>query len=143
MSKSKDINDANGVDALIKQMPSTLAEMVQRIRELILATDTSVGEQVKWNSPSFFYLGEMKAFDAKEYKRDIVVIHTQKGYPLLIFPTGAGIKDESGLLEGDYKDGRRMISFKTIQEVEAKGKDLQGIVQNWLNLIEPVEEKED
>lgn len=136
MPKSKDINDSTSVTAHIQQMPPALGEIVEAIRQLILQTDPIIGEQIKWNSPSFFYHGEMKTFAAKEYKRDIVVMNVHKGYPLLVFPTGAKIHDTTGLLEGDYTDGRRLAKFQNIEEVQEKGKDLQKVIQNWLDLVE-------
>lgn len=136
MPKSKDINNPTSVTALIQQMQPALGEIVEAIRQLILQTDPIIGEQIKWNSPSFFYTGEMKSFAAKEYKRDIVVVNVHKGYPLLVFPTGAKIADTTGLLEGDYTDGRRLAKFQSIEEVQQKGKDLQKVIQNWLALVE-------
>ena len=136
MPKSKDINNPASVTTHIQQMPPALGEIVETIRQLILQTDPIIGEQIKWNSPSFFYNGEMKAFAAKEYKRDIVVVNVHKGYPLLVFPTGAKIVDKTGLLEGDYTDGRRLAKFQSLEEVQEKGKDLQKIVSDWLALVE-------
>lgn len=51
----------------------------------------------------------MKPFDPKEYKRDIVVMNLHKGKILLVFPTGARINDGTGILEGKYTDGRRVV----------------------------------
>ena len=110
--------------------------MVEAIRQLILTADKQVGEQIKWNSPSFFYTGEMKPFDPKEYKRDLVVVNVRKGVALLVFPTGAGIKDTTGILEGNYTDGRRMITFRNMEEIKAKGKDLQKVVKEWLAQVD-------
>jgi hypothetical protein len=64
----------------------------------------------------------MKPFDSKEYKRDIVVINIIQGYPLLVFPTGASIKDTTGLLEGDYTDGRRFIKVLSIEDLRPRAK---------------------
>lgn len=133
---AKDSNDPKGVSEYIQKLEPDFAALIEAIRQLLLSTDKEVGEQIKWNSPSFFYQGEMKAFDAKEYKRDIVVVNIRKGYALLVFPTGATIKDHSGILEGDYSDGRRMVSFRNMDEVKAKGKDLQQVVKQWLEQVE-------
>jgi hypothetical protein len=133
---AKDINDPKAVTTYIQKLEPGLAELIEAIRQLILSTAKEVGEQIKWNSPSFFYLGEMKAFDAKEYKRDIVVVNIRKGHALLVFPTGATVNDSSGILEGNYTDGRRMVTFKTMDEVKAKGKDLQNVIKQWLSQVE-------
>lgn len=136
MSKSKDIHDPESVTAHIKNLDADFAALADAVRQVILGADKEIGEQIKWNAPSFFYTGAMKAFDAKEYKRDIVVFNLRKGVVLLVFPTGAIINDHTGLLEGDYKDGRRMVTFKDLAAVEAGKEDLQQVIRQWLELVE-------
>lgn len=133
---SRDIHDPQGVTAYIQKLEPEFAEMIQAIRELILNTDKLVGEQIKWNSPSFFYQGPMKPFNPKEYKRDIVVMNIRKGVALLVFPTGATINDSTGFLEGNYKDGRRLATFRDMADVRDKGKDLQNVIRQWLKMVE-------
>ncbi|MBK7811107.1 MAG: DUF1801 domain-containing protein [Saprospiraceae bacterium] len=133
---AKDINDPQSVTAFIQNLEPDFAKLIEAIRQLILSTDPEVGEQIKWNSPSFFYQGEMKAFNAKEYKRDIVVVNIRKGIALLVFPTGAIIEDQTGLLEGDYTDGRRLASFKNMKDIEDKGPALQQVIRHWLAKVE-------
>ncbi len=55
---------------------------------------------------------------------------------MLVFPSGAKVKDSSGLLEGDYKDGRRLIIFKDIDDIKSKEKALKNIVKGWLKLVD-------
>lgn len=136
MAKTKDINDPADVTAYIQKLVPDFAKIVEAIRHLILSTDKNIGEQIKWNSPSFFYTGEMKPFDPKEYKRDIVVVNLHRGYALLVFPTGAKIKDPGGLLEGDYKDGRRLARFQDMNDVKTKGKALQSVIKDWLKQVD-------
>lgn len=133
---AKKQNPTEELDAYIQQLPSPLQELVTEIRQIILQTDKEIGEQVKWNSPSFYYTGEMQDFNPKEYKRDIIVINLHKGYPLLVFPTGAKIQDASGLLEGDYKDGRRLMPILDKESLLAKKEGLQLIIKSWLNLVD-------
>jgi hypothetical protein len=133
---AKDINNPKEVTALIQKLEPDFATLIQTIREIVLATDGEIGEQVKWNSPSFFYMGTMREFDPKEYKRDILVIHTRKGIALLVFPTGAVIKDTTGILEGNYSDGRRMITLTTVEEAEEKANHLQTVVKDWLRRVD-------
>lgn len=133
---AKDINDPQSVTAFIQNLEPDFAKLIEAIRQLILSTDPEVGEQIKWNSPSFFYQGEMKAFNAKEYKRDIVVVNIRKGIALLVFPTGAIIEDQTGFLEGEYTDGRRLASFKNMKDIEDKGPALQQVIRQWLTKVE-------
>ncbi len=51
---AKDINDPQSVTACIQQLEPGFAELIETIRQLILSTDAAIGEQTKWNVPSFF-----------------------------------------------------------------------------------------
>ena len=120
----------------IQKLGKPYSDTIETIRQIILSVDKEIGEQIKWNSPSFFYKGVMKTFDPKEYKRDIVVVNFRKNKILLVFPTGAIINNKSGLLEGDYKDGRRLVNFTDLNDVKAKEKALKNVLRQWLNLVE-------
>jgi hypothetical protein len=133
---AKDINDPKSVTDFISKLDGPFAELVETVRQVILSASPDIAEQIKWNSPSFFYSGDMKPFDPKEYKRDIIVLHTRKNIALLIFPTGTIVNDITGILEGDYTDGRRMVTFKTVDEVKAKAGDLQKVIGQWLALVD-------
>ena len=136
MAKSKDVNNPAAIDLYIQMLEQPLADLVQSIRQVILSTDPVIGEQIKWNAPSFFYQGEMQPFDPKEYKRDIIVLNLrQKGHVLLVLPTGAKVTDSWGILEGDYKDGRRMVTIKSVDELEVKKEQLQKVINAWLQLV--------
>lgn len=128
-------SDSKGVLGHIKELEPELGKIVLRIRKTFLACDPSIGERIKWNNPSFFYTGSMKPFDPKEYKREIAVFNLFKGRIMLVFPTGAKVKDSSGILEGAFKDGRRVVVFKNMADVKAKEEDLRQIIKKWLKLV--------
>ena len=135
MAKST-LTDSQIVTAHIQKLDPALGKIVKAIRQIILKTDQSIGERIKWNNPSCYYTGEMKPFDPKEYKREIVVFNLFKGRIMLVFPSGAKVKDASGLLEGDYKDGRGITIFKDLKDVKSKEKALQKVIKEWLKLVE-------
>lgn len=125
------------VDAYMQKLKHPLADMVEALRRIILSTSREIGEEIKWNAPTFFYSGEMKPSDPKQYKRYIVVFNLyQKDCIRLVFPSGAKIKDSSGLLQGDYSDGRRLSFFHTMEEVKSKTTSLQQAIRKWLTLLE-------
>jgi hypothetical protein len=78
----------------------------------------------------------MKPFDPKEYKREIIVFNLFKGRIMLVFPSGAKVNDKSGLLQGEYKDGRRITIFKDMEDVRSKEKLLQTVTKEWLRLVD-------
>ena len=136
MATSKKLSDEEQVAAHIAKLDPEFGEIIEAIRKIILSTDKEIGERIKWNNPSFYYTGEMKPFDPKEYKREIVVFNLYKGRIMLVFPSGAKVKDTTGLLEGDYKDGRRITVFKDMKDVKAKEKALQKVIKEWLKLVD-------
>jgi hypothetical protein len=125
------------VAAYLARLKHPLAEVVAALRQIILKTDASIGEEIKWNAPAFFFTGEMAPFNPKEYKRHLVVMNLAKPDSIrLVLMGGARAKDSSGLLEGDYADGRRLATFTSMAEVKAKQKALQSIVRALLQTLE-------
>ena len=125
------------VDAYMKKLRHPRADVVAALREMILRTDKEIGEEIKWNAPTFFYAGEMRPSDPKKYKRYLVVFNLYKKDCIrLVFPSGAKVKDTSGLLEGEYADGRRLAMFYDLKDVKAKEKALQGVIRKWLQLLD-------
>ncbi|HMU03982.1 MAG TPA: DUF1801 domain-containing protein, partial [Saprospiraceae bacterium] len=116
-----------------------LKDVINSLRKVILESSSEIGEQIKWNSPAFYFTGEMRDFDPKEYKRDIVVMNLyKKDSVLLVFPTGARIKDDTGLLEGDFSDGRKVAKFRSVSEVQSKEDALKSVLTKWLELVERI-----
>ncbi len=130
-------SDPEKVDAYMAKLKHPRADVVAALRKIILSTDREIGQEIKWNAPAFFYSGEMKPSDPKEYKRYIVVFNlAKKDCVRLVFLKGARVNDESGLLEGDYKDGRRLALFHNMDEVKSKKPALQAVIRKWLETLE-------
>jgi hypothetical protein len=132
----KKLTDTEQVTAFIEKLEPQLRTIVEYLRQYILAIDPSIGERIKWNHPSFYYTGEMEPFDPKEYKREIAVFNLFRGKIMLVFTTGAKVNDTSGLLEGDFKDGRRTALFTNLADVKSKEQNLKQVIQTWLQLID-------
>ena len=121
------------VDAYMAKITHPLADVVAALRKIILSTDRGIGEEIKWNAPAFFYTGELPRFNPKEHKRHIIVFNFYKQDCIrLVFPSGARVKDKSGLLEGDYPDGRRLAVFHDMKEVESRKAVLRRLIRQWL-----------
>ena len=139
LNKNENIkpSEPEKVDAYMKAVKHPLKKLIESLRQIILKTDSEVGEEIKWNAPTFFYSGEMKPSDPKEYKRYIIVFNLfRKDCIRLVFPSGAKLNDKSGLLEGEYADGRRLALFYSLQEVKSREKDLQKLIKTWLKLLD-------
>ncbi len=137
MAKPTHVNSPELVTAFIGKLDQGTAKLVEAIRQVVLSVDKNIGEQIKWNAPSFFYMGEMKSFNPKEYKREIIVMNLfRKEFVLLVFPSGAKVNDKSGLLEGDYTDGRRMVRISSLEDLRSKEKALKKVIGTWLKLLD-------
>src|SRR5262249_28168283 len=125
------------VDEFVASLKHPLTPAVKNLRRIILSVDGEIGEEIKWNAPTFFYAGPMKPTNPKEYRRYIVVFNLfRKDCIRLVFPSGAKVKDSSGLLEGNYADGRRLAMFFNTRDVRSKEKALRAVIAKWLKLLE-------
>jgi hypothetical protein len=79
----------------------------------------------------------MKPFNPKEYKRHLVVFNLhRKDCIRLVFPSGARVNDKSGLLEGDYADGRRLALFFNMADVKSKQASLQAVIRRCIETLD-------
>jgi hypothetical protein len=131
------ISEPEMVNEYMKNLKHPLFDLSQYLRTFILSIDKNIGEGIYWNVPTFFFTGKMKPFDPKEYRRFIVNFNFYKQDTLrIIFLRGADVTDKTGLLEGDYKDGRRISSFKSIDDLKSKEKELKNIIKQLVKLMD-------
>jgi hypothetical protein len=129
-------SDAEAVDAYMKKLKHPLAALAESLRQTILAADRCIGEEIKWNAPAFFYTGALQPFDPKEYRRHLVVFNFfRKDCIRLVFWHGDRAKDKSGLLEGEYADGRRLAHFSAPKDLAARKKALVAVLRAQLRHI--------
>jgi hypothetical protein len=115
------ITETDNVEEFLNTFHHPMEDAVHYLRKIILSCDKKIGQGIYWNAPIFYYTGEMETFNPKEYKRYIVGFNFFKQDCLrLIFLFGDKLPDPEALLEGNYKDGRRLITFTSIQDVKNK-----------------------
>ena len=125
------------VDKYMKVLKHPLAKVVEALRQIILKAHSDVGEEIKWNAPSFFFTGEMEPSDPKLYNRYLVVFNLfRKDCIRLVFWGGAKVNDPTGLLEGDYPDGRRLAMFYGMDDVKSKRNALRNVVRHQINVLD-------
>ncbi|WP_417236937.1 DUF1801 domain-containing protein [Bizionia paragorgiae] len=135
MAKIK-LTDTELVTKHIEKLPKEIKPAIEYLRQLMLSIDKDIAEQIKWNAPAFHYIGKMKPFDPKEYKQDILVMNLRKDKIMCVLPTGATLTKNTKILESDYTDGRRLITFKDLADIKAKENDLKKVIKEWLSLVE-------
>lgn len=135
MTKTK-LTESGQVTQHIRKLPESIQPAIEYLRQVVLSIDDEIAEQIKWNSPAFYYSGKMKEFNPKEYKRDILVMNLRKDKIMCVLPTGMSIKNNTEILEGNYTDGRRIINFNSLDDIKHKEKKLKETIKEWLGLIE-------
>lgn len=110
------------VDAWFAAYDNPQKAGVQRVREIILATDERITEAIKWKAPTFMYKGNIASFYPKAKK-----------HVSLMFHKGAQIPGEHPLLEGDG-DTSRVMKLADLDAIEAHADELQAVVRAWIAL---------
>ncbi len=132
---AKKVATAATVEEYMQGCTHPLRNVVEVLRTLIKDTDKEIGEQIKWNSPAFYYTGEMKPFDPKEYKRDIAIVNlNRQEYVLVVFPSGNHIPVSPVLQDENLKNGRKLVKITALDD--DKKHALQALVGQWLALVE-------
>ena len=57
------------VDAWFERYDNPMKDEVQRIRAIVLAADPRIEECIKWQAPTFTYLGNLASFYPKSKQR--------------------------------------------------------------------------
>lgn len=112
------------VDAWMTSYDNPMKDVVQAVREAILAADPKVTEVIKWQAPTFVYKGNIASFFPKS-----------KAHASLMFHKGAALPGDFPNLEGEAKDGRTM-KFASLEDVEAKRDELQAVVLAWCAMMD-------
>jgi hypothetical protein len=127
MSNKQRIQKADQVDDYMEKLEHPFKQEIERLRCIILNANTKLQERVKWNSPSFYYIKDLAAFNLRA-----------KGYVqiIFIFYDGNMIEDPS-LLQGSWKD-RREARFYSMDDIKKKQVALGHFVNDWIKLIDNI-----
>jgi hypothetical protein len=136
MAKVK-LSNSEQVAIYMQNLQHPMLEVIEELRKIIKESHPEMEEIIAWNAPTYNYAGEMKPFNPKEYKRYIVgFILSKKDCIRLIFLTGSKLTDTTKILDGDYKDGRRLVLFENMDAVLEKKQALQDLIKEWITLVE-------
>jgi hypothetical protein len=107
------------VDAWFDRYDNPMKPVVQRIREIVLASDARIDECIKWQAPTFTYRGNLASFYPKS-----------RQHASLMFHEGARIPGTHPRLEGSG-DVSRVLKVADLDAAEAARPDIEAIVRAW------------
>src|ERR1043165_7820785 len=96
-----------------------MKEVVLRLREIVIDADTRIDECIKWQAPTFTFMGNLASFFPKS-----------KQHASLMFHVGAKIPGKHPRLEGTGDTGR-VMKIRDVAEANAAKKDLEALVRAW------------
>jgi hypothetical protein len=123
------MTDTEQIEAYLATLDHPHKAEIAAVRDIILGASDKIAERIKWKVPSFY--------SRENPRHDLAAFHPRTldaAQLILVFPHGL-VTDESGLLEGDWRD-RRMAKFYNLADVRAKEAALVGVVQAWVQLEE-------
>lgn len=122
---------AHSVDKLVADMNHPLERDIQELRQVVRSASDGIGEEVKWNSPSF-YTGEHFAtlrLNGKVPIQPILHLGVRGGK----IPVDT-IQDPSGLLRWLGPD-RACINFTESGDVHKRAGAVQAILRQWIQHV--------
>lgn len=133
ISKSEELSN------YLNALSHPLAAVVNQLRSIISQSSNQLAEEIKWNAPSFYYTGPLPPSNPKDYTKYVVVFNLSRTDCVrLIFLKAAYIRDDSGLLEGNYTDGRRIITFTSTEGVQASETELKNIILKCIEHLKTI-----
>jgi hypothetical protein len=109
------------VDDFLAKLDHPLKREMGVLRDTIIKVHPEITEDVKWGGPSFYYKGDIATFSLRVKDTVALVFHQAEGLT-------AG-----EVLESAPK-GKAYAKFQSMAEVDAKRKNLQAIIKQWIEL---------
>jgi hypothetical protein len=103
---------------------------IEQMRQIILAANKDLTENIKWNAPSFCLNGDDRITMRINPPKQLQLIF-HRGAKVLDMPKEALIKDNSGILSWKTND-RAVATFLNRTDIEAKSEALVLIINDWL-----------
>jgi hypothetical protein len=104
------------------------------LRQIILAADPSIREEIKWNAPSFRTTESFATFHLRAKIGVQLILHLGAKVRETA-ATGIDIADPAGLLTWLAKD-RASVTFISLDEVHAKQTAFTALIRAWIVSVE-------
>ena len=121
------------VSALLDANKHPLRKEIDALREIILGSDKSITEGVKWNAASFRTTEWFATLNGpKQVKEPMLILHA--GAKARAVALKDRIADPGGSLKW-LGNERAMMTFADTTDIKKRQKALQAIIKNWIQLV--------
>jgi len=134
-AKKSEANDStnSAVEAFLRELKHPLKPAIESIRRMILGVSAEIHEGIKWNAPSFSTTEHFATFNLVRAKDQVMLILHTGAKPRNLKLKGV-VADPTGLLKW-LADDRCLVTFDSLQDVQAKRTALVAIVREWIRHI--------
>lgn len=119
------------VTAFLDKLNHPLRPEIEQLRRIILNATNGMTETIKWNGPNYCYDDQDRVTMRIQPPKQIQLIF-HRGAKKLVQPQTQLIEDCSGLLYWKEND-RAIATFKSTADIETAKKNLEGIVNKWID----------
>ena len=120
------------VESFLAGLKHPLKKEIAAVREIILATDRSIGEGIKWNAPSFCTTEYFATVNLRS--RDAVQLILHLGAKVRDNTREISLRDPAGLVKWLAKD-RCMVTLGAGRDIAAHRAAFQSIVREWIRFV--------
>lgn len=136
-SQTKPVKQNNSplrnVETFLAELDSELKSEILAIRQIILAANPNITEEIKWNVPSFCTSQHFATFHLRA-KDSIGIIFHLGAKVRDTAVTGIKISDPESLLEWLGSD-RAMVKFFDLRDIETKKLAFVNVIQQWIEHV--------
>ncbi len=118
------------VDAFLAALDHPYKTEILMLRQIILAADPNIREEIKWNAPSFRTTEAFATFHLRAKTGLQLVLHLGAKVRETA-ATGIAVADPAGLLTWLAKD-RAVVTFTSLDEVHANQTAFTELIRAWV-----------
>ena len=120
------------VEAFLAELQHPQRAEILALRKIILATDPTIGEGIKWNAPSFHTTEHFATFHLRAKPDLQLVLH--RGARRRADAEAFAVDDPQGLLEWRDSD-RAVINLKSLKDITARKTALTRLLRQWISQV--------
>jgi hypothetical protein len=124
---------ASEVERFLAESKHPRMKEILALRKIIRGADSSIGESIKWNAPSFSTTEHFATFHLR-HKTGVQLVLHMGVKPRPGAQARAAITDPESLLEWKGAD-RAIVTFRDMQEIEARKGALVKVLRQWITFF--------
>ena len=128
---SRGASSGESVESFLAALDHPAKQEILALRQLILAADGSIGEEIKWKVPSFRTTEHFATLHLRAKQGVGVILHFGAKKRSV---AGIKIADPEALLEWLAED-RAMVTFRDLHEVAKKQQAFTDLIREWIRHV--------